>query len=407
MGRTPRTGTGLARRVSGAPGLPDAGTAAFARCVGDVDRFMARSWSREPHHHRDPGGYADLLSLDDVDRLVSASGLRTPAFRLVRDGQPLDPQSYTRRARIGSRPVTDLADPGRVFAFFADGATIVLQGLQRSWPPLARFCRELEAALTHPVQANAYVTPPVAAGLRIHADAHDVFALHTHGRKQWVTYPPEGEDADLDLVVAAGECLYLPQGVRHAARTVDEPSVHVTVGVRTVTWQQVLRTAVDGVLEAALDGAPARLPPGFAHEPTTIAAEASDRLADVAKRLAALDGAEIADKVAERFWAARPPLLSGQLQQVLRLAGGVDDTTRVRRRPGAVCRVSAAGTGEQVALVLGDRELRAPLRLAPALEWVAQREQFTVGELAAHLDTESRRVLVTRLVREALLMIEP
>lgn len=396
--------------MSGAPTLPDGRrerVTAFGRCVGDVDRFLSHSWAREAHLHRSAGGYADLLSLDDVDRLVSCSGLRTPAFRLVRDGQPLDPRSYTRRARVGSRPVSDLADPGRVFALFADGATIVLQGLQRSWPPLARFCRDLEGALTHPVQANAYVTPPVAAGLRIHADAHDVFALHTHGRKQWVTYPAAGDDPERDLVVAAGECLYLPQGVRHAARTIDEPSVHVTIGVRTVTWQQLLRTALDGVVEAALDGAPARLPAGFAHDPAMIAAELSDRLTDLAKRATALDGAALADQAAERFWAARPPLLSGQLRQVLRLAEGIDDATAVHRRPGAVCRVSAPAPGEQVVVVLGDRRLRLPPRLAPALRWVAEQERFTVGDLAPHLDSNGRRVLVTRLVREALLMIEP
>ncbi|MEX0658241.1 MAG: hypothetical protein WD080_03825, partial [Egibacteraceae bacterium] len=64
------------------PARPDA----LARCVGDVEAFLGTRWGRQPHHHRCPEGYADLLSLDDVDRLVTASGLRAPAFRLVRDG---------------------------------------------------------------------------------------------------------------------------------------------------------------------------------------------------------------------------------------------------------------------------------------------------------------------------------
>lgn len=376
---------------------------ALARCVGDVDRFVHSIWGRRPHHHRCPDGYADLLSLDDVDQILTSSGLRSPAFRLVREGEQLPIASYTRKARIGSRPVTDLADPGRIFALFDDGATIVLQGLQRSWPPLARFCRDLEAVLTHPVQANAYVTPPVATGLRVHADAHDVFALQTAGRKQWVTYSDD-EVAELDLTLEAGTCLYVPQGVRHAARTVDAPSVHITIGVRTVTWQQVLRRALDTAVSTALDDTGhAALPPGYAHDPGALAGAIADRLAVVAKQVQALDATAVAQAAADRFWASRPPLLTGQLQQLLAV-DQLDDASIVVRRPRTSCQV--AGNGDRVALVLGDRTVRLPARVAPAVRWIATQDRFAVGDLASFLDEGGRRVLVSRLIREALLMNE-
>ena len=376
---------------------------ALARCVGDVERFLAASWGRAPHHHRSHDGYADLLGLDDVDRIVTASGLRSPAFRLVRNGKTLPVGSYTRSARIGSRPVDDLAHPGRVFALFDDGATIVLQGLQRSWPPLARFCREIESALTHPVQANAYVTPPVAAGLQVHADAHDVFALQTVGRKQWVTYT--GDDVpELDLALEAGSCLYVPQGARHAARTMDQPSVHITIGVRTVTWEQVLRRALDSALSAALDDiGHGSLPPGFANDPGALTSVVADRLAVVAKRVEALDAGNVAAAAGDRFRASRPPVLHGQLRQLLAV-GHLDDGTAVVRRPGVDCGVTEGGG--VVALHLGDRTVRLPDRVAPAVRWLVARERFTVGDLAPYLDEEGRRVLVSRLVREALLMME-
>ena len=59
---------------------------ALTRLVGDAAGFLATSWGREPVHlPADParGTLRDLLSLDDVDHLVAASGLRAPAFRLV------------------------------------------------------------------------------------------------------------------------------------------------------------------------------------------------------------------------------------------------------------------------------------------------------------------------------------
>jgi ribosomal protein L16 Arg81 hydroxylase len=86
--------------------------------------------------------------------------------------------------------VGDLADPGLVYEHFYAGATIVLQSLHRFWPPLARLSRDLELALTHPVQVNAYVTPPASRGLGVHHDTHDVFVLQVHGRKHWDVHAP-------------------------------------------------------------------------------------------------------------------------------------------------------------------------------------------------------------------------
>lgn len=374
--------------------------AALARCVGDPDRFLAETWARRPRRHRADEGYDDLLSLDDVDHLMASTGLRTPAFRLVKDGTPLEPSRYTRTARIGSRPVRDLADVGRVFALFDEGATIVLQGLHRYWPPLTRFCGHLETVLTHPVQANAYITPPVASGLRVHADAHDVFALQTFGRKQWVTYRGEADEVDLDVCLQAGDCLYVPKGTRHAARTVQEASVHVTIGVRALSWKALLRRTVEMALEQLDDRA---LPPGYAHDPPTLDDGLGEQLSAFVKELQNVAPREVAEDAARRFWTGRTPVLAGQLRQLLEV-DGVGDATRVRRRPGAVSELDTEG--DRVALHLGDRRVLLPGRVEPAVRWIAERDRFVVGDLAHHLDRQGRAVLVSRLLREGLLMME-
>jgi bifunctional lysine-specific demethylase and histidyl-hydroxylase NO66 len=71
------------------------------------------------------------------------------------------------------------------------------------------------------VQANAYLTPPVAQGLNLHGDPHDVFAVQTHGVKRWVVEPPDEPRWELEL--RPGDVLYLPAGTRHAAQTIDRP----------------------------------------------------------------------------------------------------------------------------------------------------------------------------------------
>ena len=87
--------------------------------MGDVERFLDQHWSSAPLHRTgaDTDGFSDLLSLEGVDHLVSTFP-RRPAFRLVRDGKPLDPASYTRSARIGGRAISDVGDSARIYQEF-------------------------------------------------------------------------------------------------------------------------------------------------------------------------------------------------------------------------------------------------------------------------------------------------
>jgi lysine-specific demethylase/histidyl-hydroxylase NO66 len=382
----------------------EGGTAgdALTRCVGDPGRFVAEHWARAPLYRpqADAAAFADLFSLGDVDHILSSTTPRHPAFRLVKDGRQLDPRSYTRSGRVGGQPVDDLADPGCVYDLFHAGATIVLQSLHRFWPPLARLGRDLELALTHPVQVNAYITPPAARGLGVHHDEHDVFVLQVHGSKRWDVHHPDGEPEDR-LIVAElrpGDCLYIPQRFPHAAWTTTTASVHLTVGVVPTTWADALRREVSSAMEGALSGEP--LPAGYAADPAVLTAGVAEQLAEVRRRLDKLDPGAIAAAAADRFWSSRPPILTGQLQQLLALEE-IGDETVVRRRPGAVCRLRQRE--DRLEVLLGDRALHMPARLAPVMRTILASDRLAVGDLAGQLDPPSRLVLVRRLVREGLL----
>src|SRR4029453_2635756 len=209
----------------------DAAGDALARCVGDPGRFVVGSWGRAPLSRpgADAAGFPDLFSLGDVDHILSSTTPRFPAFRMVKEGRQLDPRSYTRSGRVGGQPVDDLADPRRMYELFDGGATIVLQSLHRFWPPLARFGRDLELALTHPVQVNAYNTPPASQGLGVHHDEHDVLVLQVHGRKRWDVHDPEETSGDRLIMaeMAPGDCLYIPPRFPPPARTAATASVHL------------------------------------------------------------------------------------------------------------------------------------------------------------------------------------
>jgi hypothetical protein len=160
----------------------------------------------------------------------------------------------------------------------------------------------------------------------------------------------------------------------------------------------MLRRAVTSAVEGALSGEP--LPAGFAGDPAALTAGVAEQLGEVRRRLDKLDPAAIAEAAADRFWSSRPPILSGQLQQLLSLQTIGDDTV-VRRRSGAVCRLRQRA--DRLEVLLGDRALHMPARLAPVMEMILASDRLAVADLAGHLDPPSRLVVVRRLIREGML----
>ena len=227
--------------------LPTTGRAtperpALARLVGDPDSFAQRSWGREPllrtaADGAAEAGFTDLFGLDAVDELVSVRGLRTPFLRLVKDGKTIPERAYSGSGGIGAA-VADQARDDDIHAEVAKGATLVLQGLHRTWEPLLAFSQQLAADLGHPVQVNAYLTPPQSQGFGAHYDVHDVFVLQVEGAKRWHIHAPvhplplrsqpgdayaaqiahaAAQEPLLDVVLRPGDCLYLPRGYLHSA----------------------------------------------------------------------------------------------------------------------------------------------------------------------------------------------
>lgn len=360
-------------------------------------------------HHTDPERVVGLLSLDDVDALLTASAIRTPAVRVARDGAVLPESAYTRGGSLAGRPLTGLVDPAKLLDLVDDGATVVLQGLQRYHPPLADLVGELELELGHPCQANAYLTPPGAQGFAVHSDSHDVFVFQTHGSKQWEIH---GADGPGDLLLEPGVVAYLPTGTPHAARAQDTVSLHVTIGINQLTWRGLVERVVASVVSEVPDD---HLPAGWPGDPERLADGLADRLRGVADRIgdaASPDGAAgLVEAERRRFLTSRPPRRAGGLgDRVALAAGDLQLDTVLHRRPGVPCVVTeesgdepGEGSPARLRVLLGDRSLLVPARLRAALEHVAASPTLTPRDLAPDLDAESALVLCRRLVREGLL----
>ena len=172
-------------------GGPAGSGRALARCVPDPEAF-ASAWGRAAVHATAaelPQPFDDLLDLDAVDELLSRRGLRTPFLRMAKDGAVVPPSRFTRPGGVGAA-IGDQVDEAAVARLFADGTTIVLQALHRIWPPVIEFAGRLRDDVGHPVQVNAYVTPPSSRGFSAHYDIHDVFVLQVAGEKRWIVHEP-------------------------------------------------------------------------------------------------------------------------------------------------------------------------------------------------------------------------
>jgi hypothetical protein len=358
------------------------------------------------------GRFDGVLSDADVERLVCESAIRTPAFRLVRDGAQLPPSTYTTDIpwRPGSFSGTALVD--RIAQEHADGATIVLQALHLHWHPAAVFCRGLETVLGWPVQANAYRTPAASRGFGVHHDTHDVFVLQVCGHKRWRIYEPvvelplkgrrwtPADEASVgepvaDITLQAGDTLYLPRGWPHEASAADSDSLHITVGLHPPARIDALRAALadcgdDVEFRRGLD-AGGELP-----------IQLLERLAD------RLDPDAVAHRARQRFVDGRRPILDGQLTQVSALAQRLTLQSPLARRETVIADLEVEADGA-TNLRFEGKELRLPRRAAEAVEAAyLATAPFTAAELPGPLDAAGRLVLVRRLVREGfLLQLDP
>jgi lysine-specific demethylase/histidyl-hydroxylase NO66 len=368
------------------------------RLTGDAQTFVAQIWASRIHVHRsEPGAFSELLSIDDVDHLLTGAGLRTPAFRVVQDGTVLPSARFTRSATIAGVAVSGLADPRKMLDLFDGGATIVLQGLHRYWPPITALVRELELALGHACQANAYLTPPGSRGFGLHSDTHDVFVLQTYGTKQWQVQDESGEHA---VLLEPGVSMYLPTGTPHAARAEHGPSLHLTIGINRTKWRETVSRTVATLLAAANFDEP--LPAGYHRDAKGFSALLATRLADLRDLLEKADVDSLASTETLRFLTIRPTSVRAGLLDRLQITD-VSDTTQLHRRPASVCELRA--DGNRLRVLLGDRELRVPAWLAPPLEWIQRTEVLRPSDLSPWLDDASRLVLCRRLIREGLLEV--
>jgi ribosomal protein L16 Arg81 hydroxylase len=390
----------------------------LARLIGpvSVEEFMESHWERKPLvvHRKDPGRYADLLTLDDMDRVLSLAGVSLHDVRVVVDGKET-PVSELGRGRGRSGGINSLET---LYERYRSGSTVVVNSLQNRWEPLQRLACTVGEELSARLQMNIYLTPPGSRGFKPHYDTHDVFVAQAYGSKVWqlagapyelplASRPHDKAQAAPELVqefeLCAGDLLYLPRGTIHSATANETASVHITIGVHPVLWSQVIEEAVARAFAEDVRFRTA-LPAGF-----TLGDKGRQQVEDhFATLLDALreqmSPSVMTTKAVERATSISEPLLRHHLVDLEALPR-LEMDTPLRRRSGLRWTLNVLDS--VVALHFHNKTVRFPVAVADEVRYVIEHSATTAGSIPGDLDEPGRRTLVHTLVREGFLTLAP
>ncbi|MEM7120830.1 MAG: cupin domain-containing protein [Pseudomonadota bacterium] len=368
-----------------------------------MTKFNDEVYERTPLIIRrdEPERYRGLLSIDVIDHLVANVEMRSDMLQIVRANPKVAPREYTLSNGV--------VDPIRLADLYADGATIVLNQLQRLHAPLDRLTRALEAAFSMQFQTNVYLTPAIGKGFPVHYDNHDVVVLQVEGSKAWRLYEAPihlvyrgerfepgaydpGETTD-SFTLHAGDALYIPRGQMHeAAGNEHGPSLHITVGILAKTWTDLI---LEAVADVALVNPEFRrsLPLGFTQQGADL-----DAMRDTFEELMAwlADHATMDPALAvmrDDFVRRRRPHIDGA---VLTPRPVVQATTQLVARPHLVWRLAQDDKGLE--LLANGRTLRFPVEDREAIKLALSGETFVAGDLPNIRPLELARYLVNSVL---------
>lgn len=390
---------------------------AFAKLIHPVtpEEFFRDYWEKKPLvvHRDDPDYYRDLLSFETVNHALTSLGHQHGEVFMGNHDADVKMADYAYE--------NGFIDVARLYAMFAEGSSIALNNLHDRVGSLGNLCRSMEAELSIRFQTNIYFTPPDAQCFPPHYDTHCVFALQCEGQKRWRLYDfpvelpfhtqafdpkrdPIGELTD-EFVLKAGDFVYCPRGLGHDADTkgLDEPSLHITLGVLQKTWADLI---LEAVAQVTVEDPKLRqgLPIGFARpgferqEARAVFDELVGRVTD------RLDFDRAMDFFVDDVVVTRHPVLPGQFEQVMRLRDLKTTDVRASRRPNLLYRIEE--TEKNVRLHAYGRTFTMPIHAAEPMRHALEHDHWVIGSLPGDLDDAGKLVLVRRLVKEGLVMLD-
>lgn len=367
--------------------------------------FREKYWEQRPLllHRQNPNFYGNLFTLQDFDSAMAGA---PPAIKAA-DAKNQKPTVAVNEGEKASGLQHSLEEMRK-------GATLILDQLHNREPKLGLLCRLLEQQLGHRFQTNIYLTPPNGQGFTPHWDNHDVFILQVLGCKHWKVekqrraFPTPADNMGLEgreiapdpmtFTLSQGDMIYIPRGFVHAAECGAEPSLHITLGLMPVSWNDLLKAMFNAALPRNQSLVEA-LPLGFMNEPPELLVRGvKAALQEILneRNLKAVTE-QFTDELVSRF----PLDIAGQVTAFFQ-ATQLESDDVVGPRLGIVFKMRV--DGETVRIVFGGRTITFPDFLKEPLDFALNTRSFRIREIAGDLEDSEKLVFVERLMQEGLLV---
>jgi ribosomal protein L16 Arg81 hydroxylase len=405
--------------------MSDSAQARFglARLIDPIPQqeFEEEYLDRKPLYisRSDDAYYADLLTFDDLDRLLTLSG---PAFDNIRvvsgSADTYFAGNDARRHEAANRLES-------IYRNYRAGSTLVLNSVNERFEPLKHLEHALHSELNAGFEMNVYLTPGgQEQGFKPHYDTHDVFVLQVYGTKKWQLYgrpfpmplpmPAQefhalGSSLDIpaeperELVMQPGDLLYLPRGTVHAATSNDTATAHLTIGMHRPLWFPLIQ---DALFELAAKDARLRaaLPAGFNRSPEALEQTVEQLRELLGSVLVGLRPERIVNGAAARTTFITSPNLRGHLTD-LEQVGSVTADTVFYRREGM--RFNLAVAGPLIQLEFHNKTVKLPVEIAPVVQFLATADEkgFTVADFPPGLAVNARLEIARTLLHEGFLTL--
>src|SRR5262245_1425980 len=222
-----------------------------------LDHYLYRSFRHIPGP-RDK--FQCLFTWDNLNRILEEHRLEPPHVMLRKDGKDIDSTEYLDHIRTPYENTLPIVNVAKLAALMRDGATLSLHEMHWIHRPLSLLLGNLGRQFTGPCDVILFASFGSTRAIAPHEDGDDQFILQLAGRKYWQVYGPNEPNPIRkpichestepkrppiwEGILNAGDVLYIPRGWWHEVRSVNEPSLHLAVGLPVNTAMDLIHWAL-------------------------------------------------------------------------------------------------------------------------------------------------------------------
>lgn len=239
----------------------------FIDFILDKNLFLKKFLYKKPYLFKNSVD-ASKITWNDVNKLFSNSNFSSENNFKLMNGSEVSKKEYIEEYdNLGLTEYRCITS--KLYEYLRDGATLVRNRIKNE-----EFVDLISKQIANFAEARtvtgAYAAFSSKSSYKSHWDTRDVYAVQLLGRKRWILKKPnfefplymqqtkyfsdikEPEEIYMDVILEAGDILYIPRGWWHDPLPLDEETFHLAVATFAPTgfeYMQWLQNIIPGILD--------------------------------------------------------------------------------------------------------------------------------------------------------------